>query len=194
MHSHLGVPDKGSMRTDGGRAWSLDRCHIRTVFRWIVLAILLMGCEDVSRFKTTDEDVFRGPVIGDEPLSFIRRGFAPGTVLQLDFDPSEPDRRVLGRMSTIDEAGLRVFEQTELESIPPLAHDELSEFSFPGPGRVRNFMLIARPESGPLAGRDAMVVVSLLDSGGVEVRIIAGSGDEDRGDYFGLFLLRRSLR
>ncbi len=74
---------------------------------------------------------------------------------------------------------------------------------FPGGGRIRNYMFVARPDSGPLAGRDAMVFLSLLRGGNVEVRLIAGPGldicdpgdcatiDAGECDYFGVFGLSR---
>ena len=86
---------------------------------------------------------------------------------------------------------------------PPLAHDQLGLYEFPGGGRVRNYMFVARPDAGPLSGRDVMVFVSLLRGGNIEVRLVAGPGLEmcdpsdcaeiDAGgcDYFGVFGLHR---
>ncbi|MDB4987766.1 MAG: hypothetical protein JWN04_2944, partial [Myxococcaceae bacterium] len=59
-----------------------------------------------------------------------------------------------------------------------LPHDLLSELDFPGPQRLRSYLMMARPETGPLAGRDAFVVISLLQSSSTEVRIMARSGDD----------------
>ena len=78
-----------------------------------------------------------------------------------------------------------------LETIQPLAHDMLADCSFPGAGRSQNFLFLARPSEGPLAGREVMVFLSLLESGEMEVRVIAGTGDEARGDVYGVFRLRR---
>ncbi len=155
----------------------------------------LPACDDVGRLRTTDETVYRGDVVGDEADSFIRRGFAPGTELELEFDPSVPDRRSPGVVTTTPDpvTAERVFDATPLEAIPPLQHDLLSEYSFPGSGRIRNYLYVARPSAGPLAGRDAMVFLSLLDSGGIELRVIAGSG-ETAGDHFGVFPLHPGPR
>jgi hypothetical protein len=60
-----------------------------------------------------------------------------------------------------------------LEPISLLSNDTLADFDFPGPKRLRNYLLVARPSAGPLAGRDALVVVSLLASKRVELRVIA---------------------
>jgi hypothetical protein len=61
-------------------------------------------------------------------------------------------------------------------------------------------MFVARPDAGPLAGRDAMVFVSLLRGGDIEVRVLAGPGldpadcdviNAGQCDYFGVFGLHR---
>ena len=89
------------------------------------------------------------------------------------------------------------------ERIEPLLHDQLSLLEIPGGARAKNFIFAMSPVSGPLAGRDVMAFVSLLRSERIEVRIIAGSGQnacdpddcaqiEAGGcDYFGVFSLRR---
>jgi hypothetical protein len=64
-------------------------------------------------------------------------------------------------------------------------------------------MFVARPEEGPLAGRDAMVFLSLIRGGDIEVRVVAGPGlvicdpedcaaiNSGQCDYFGVFALHR---
>jgi hypothetical protein len=64
-------------------------------------------------------------------------------------------------------------------------------------------MFVARSDAGPLAGRDAMVFLSLLRGGTIEVRVVAGPGlvicdptdcgpiDAGQCDYFGVFSLHR---
>ncbi|WP_236514709.1 hypothetical protein [Sandaracinus amylolyticus] len=159
----------------------------------MLCVLALSACDDLSRFRTDGNSLYRGDVVGDEGESFLRRGFAPGTSLELEFDPTTPDVPQPGTITSSPDptSGERVFDATPLRSIAPLQHDLLSEYDFPGGGRVRNYLYVVRPESGPLAGRDAMAFVSLLDDGGVEVRIIAGAGDEASGDHFGLFRMRR---
>lgn len=162
----------------------------------LVAALALAACDDLSRFRTDGASVYRGEVVGDEGLSFVRRGFAPGTVLELELDPTRPDVPQPGSLTSSVDAvrGERVFDATPLRSIAPLQHDLLSEYDFPGGGRVRNYLYVARPTSGPLAGRDAMIFISLLDDGGVEVRVIAGEGIEENGDHFGVFRMVRVER
>lgn len=155
-------------------------------------AVMISGCDSYDRFRTGPERTFRGTVLGEGEESFIRRGFVAGTALELSFDPSAIGRPEVGAITTTAPDGTRLFDATALESIAPLSHDLLSELSFPGAGRIETHLLLARPTAGPLAGREAMVFLSLLDTGMVEVRVIAGTGDESRGDVFGVFRLSAS--
>ncbi len=154
------------------------------------LSLGALGCESYDRFRTGPERAFRGVVLGEGEASFIRRGFAADTAIELaSFDPSVVGRPIVGVITTIAPDGTRLFDETPLESIAPLSHDLLSELSFPGAGRLETYLLLARPVDGPLAGREVMVFLSLLDSGQIEIRLIAGTGDEARGDVFGVFRL-----
>ncbi|MBX7193837.1 MAG: hypothetical protein K1X94_17425 [Sandaracinaceae bacterium] len=154
-------------------------------------AVLLgaSGCDSYDRFRTGPERTFRGAVLGEGEGSFIRRGFAAGTTLELSFDPSAIGRPEVGTITTLAPDGAVLFDATPLESIAPLSHDLLSELTFPGAGRLETFLLLAHPTSGALAGREVMVFLSLLDTGEIEIRVIAGTGDEARGDVFGVFRL-----
>ncbi|MEM9188416.1 MAG: hypothetical protein AAGF12_04540 [Myxococcota bacterium] len=144
----------------------------------------LSGCTDLAEF----EGSYSGLVVGDGEEVFIRRGFPAETRLQLaDFVPP-PSAGPVGSLTTID---YDAFSGTRLEQISPLEHDQLSAYDFPGAGRVRNYIFVARPTGGPLGGRDVMVFVSLMDEDSVELRIISGSGDETRGDHYGFFKLER---
>lgn len=172
---------------------------MRSLPTTLVLALLFScanasGCESLDRFQTSDHAVFHGTVTGDTADSFIRRGFSPGTTLDLEFDPAMAQGPSAGTLTTLAPDGSVLFDHTELRVIESLEHDLLSQYEFPGAGRVRNYVYDARPDVGPLAGRDAMVFVSLMDDGSIELRVIAGSGDESRGDVFGLFRLARTTR
>ncbi len=180
---------------------------------WIGVLFAALGCESLGEFRTAEGEVYRGDIAGvhvDDPLvcpggidcSFIRRGFPYGVTLDLTFDP-ERQYDDPGTISTTGEACGPTFVDTPLLPIAPLAHDQLGLYEFPGSGRVRNYIFVARPEEGPLAGRDAMVFVSLLRGGGIELRIVAGPGlvicdpsdcaeiDSGQCDYFGVFALAR---
>jgi hypothetical protein len=92
------------------------------------------------------------------------------------------------------------FDAAELRPIARLAHDSLSEYSFPGGGRIRNYMFGARFSSPTVTGaasRDAMVFLSLMENGEIEVRVIAPSVLDTDGKsellpaLFGVFVLGR---
>ena len=129
----------------------------------------LAGCDDLSEF----EGNFEGDII---PGGFVRECFAADTRATLVFDPEKAvfnEANVspanLNRLTTSD----GTFEDTPLSPIAALPHDPLSQLDFPGSRRLRNFMLLARPDKGPLKGRDAVVVVSLLADERIELRVIA---------------------
>ncbi len=176
-------------------------------------AIALSGCTDLGEYALQDGEIFRGEVIGDDEgtcvtgtvCSFIRRGFGDDTVLELDFDPTEPAGSP-GTLTTLGEPCGATCDATPRGPIAPLAHDQLSLYDFPGPARVRNFIYALQPTSGPLVGRDPLAFVSLLRGGDIEVRIVAGAGLTDCAaddcaafatggcDYFGVFQVRRTPR
>lgn len=158
------------------------------------LWLALSSCSDLDEYRADGvARVFTGTVIGSPDESFIRRGFPAGTELRLTFDPSlvgSPSPPP-GTLTTSDDcSGMPTFSATPLQPIAPLAHDPLSQYDFPGGGRVRNYVFAARPSTGCLAGRDAMIFLSLMDEGTIELRVIVGSGDEAAGDRFGVFRLR----
>ena len=183
-------------------------------FCWICVLIVAFGCDTLGEFSTGEGEVYRGEIAGvNDPTncpgeidcSFIRRGFPYGTTLDLTFDP-ERQYENPGTISTSGEVCGPTFTDTLLLPIPPLAHDQLGLYEFPGGGRIRNYMFVASPETGPLAGRDAMVFLSLIRGGNIEVRIIAGPGlikenicypadctniNDGQCDYFGVFALHR---
>ncbi|MDB4975043.1 MAG: hypothetical protein JWN48_3384 [Myxococcaceae bacterium] len=134
-----------------------------------------LGCDDLKDFR----GIHSGEIVQG---NFVRGCFADKTRLTLRFDP---DYAI-----PLDDGGLRLpntistsdgtFADTPLETSKFLPHDPLSELDFPGPQRLRSYVMMARPESGPLAGRDAFVVISLLQSNNTEVRIMARSADDVR--------------
>ena len=137
--------------------------------------LLSVACSDLDQFRTSTGASFRGVVVGSDGESFIRAGFPASTALRLTFDPSAVASSP-GTLTTDDAAcGEPTFSETPLLAIPPLTHDLLNQYDFPGAGRLRNYIFMARPAAGPLGGRDAMVFLSLLSDGSVESRIISGA-------------------
>ncbi|MGB0680881.1 MAG: hypothetical protein ACPGUV_14620, partial [Polyangiales bacterium] len=165
------------------------------------------GCRDFDDFRTPPGTVFRGTVVGGEGASFIRRGFPAGSVMELYFDPrlvEDPTGVPAGyvRSDVRDCLGVPLLDATPVWPIEALQHDQLSVFDFPGAHRLRNYVLWAQASAGPLAGRDTMLVLSLLRSGDVELRVIAGPGREcalddcaalstGQCDFFGFFRMQK---
>lgn len=160
--------------------------------RVMLLAIACaMGCNGLEVFATAPGEVYRGSVVGLVDPSPVRRGFAAETTLEMTFDPERIDSfdEPPGMLTTSDGA----LTEVALEPIVPLFHDVLSEYEIPAGDRVRNYIFVAHPTEGPLAGREPMVFLSLMGDGTIEARIVAGGGRRD-DDFYGLFRLRREPR
>lgn len=144
----------------------------RLALLWLLIASSSLGCDDLKDFRGTRS----GHIVEG---NFVRGCFKDKTVLTLSFDPDYAIPLADGglRNSNVISTDDGTFQNTPLDAIPYLPHDPLSELDFPGPQRLRNYLMMARPDSGPLAGRDAFVVVSLLASKSTEVRVIARSAD-----------------
>jgi hypothetical protein len=187
----------------------------------------LTACDDLAAFKTDTNSVFRGEVVGSDSdvaqSSFIRQGFPSRTQLELTFDPSvatltvpsdggpAPSSDGPGTIDTyLCPAGkahcaveLRTpgpITHARLLPIESLAHDALSQYTFPGGGRIRNYIFGLRFDQATPTGaisRYAMIFLSLMDSGRVEVRAMApsvlasGAPTEIAPALFGLFVLER---
>ena len=190
---------------------------------WLCGLCALCACDELSEFRTDSGEIFHGEVIGsttdpDAP-SFIRQGFVSHTEMDLTFDPALA-RSPAGHEEMEEQAGTLdtyvcppetdlcpksqrepgPFRRAVLEPIARLNHDALSQYDFPGGGRLRNYILGAHFESETSAGgkvdRHALVFLSLMENGKVEVRVIAGSMQEPDGDeqlpaLFGVFALER---
>lgn len=157
-------------------------------------ALCLVACDGLSEFRTEPGEVFEGGVIGGEggDDSFIRSGFPAHTTLALTFDPAKAvpagdEAQSAGTITTYvcdaapcdeDERTGGSFVEAELEPIPQLSHDALGVYELPGSSRLRNYMFGARFTSGDglfAVQRHAMVFLSLLENGRIEVRILAPS-------------------
>jgi hypothetical protein len=187
---------------------SARRCRVGLA---VALGFLTTSCLELDDFDTDEESEYTGRVFGADPddcddrarCSFIRRGFGSDAVLHMRFDP-DGVQSVAGSLSTTGE-GCReaTFTDVPLIAIEPLLHDQLSLLEIPGGARVKNYIFALSPVSGPLAGRDVVAFVSLLRSERIEVRVLAGSGQNacnpadcdqiNAGgcDYFGVFSLDR---
>lgn len=143
---------------------------MRAVNRALSLAVLglglaLAGCRDLSGFSTNG-DSYQGGVV-DAP--FVLAGIDGGaTSLCLTLDTAHL-QDTPGTLSTSDGR----FRGVALRTIPQIWQDPLSTLQF-GEGRLKNLVYFARA-SVPFddgEGADVMVVLSLMQSGDIEVRLI----------------------
>ncbi len=140
------------------------------------MAIAFVACRDnITRFSTK-KDHYGGDVVKG---SFVRTGIAEDTRICLTFDGDHVQDGP-GVITTSDGR----FRATPLRPIPQIWHDPLSTLEF-GNGRVQNLVYVATPnvvaEGGPEDRQDAYVIVSLMDNGNVEVRVMRGAPPSDGG-------------
>ena len=133
-----------------------------------VVAPTLAGCRDVSGFNTGPNNRFEGAVVGAD---FVRAGVDAGTTLCLTLD-TDGLQDTPGMLSTSDGR----FAHTPMRPIPQIWHDPLSTLSF-GDGRFQNLIYVvgAATPFPDGAGTDVFAVVSLMQTGGVEVRLLRGA-------------------
>jgi hypothetical protein len=154
----------------------------------LLLGLISAGCRDLSSF-TTGGDRYEGSVIQGD---FVRAGVGSQTKLCLALD-ADHLQDAPGAISTDDGR----FRHTALRSIPQIWHDPLSTLSF-GEGRLKN-LVYAAAAATPFSdgmGPDVFVVLSLMQSGDVEVRLLRGApsasaGAGTAGNVFAVFDLTR---
>lgn len=161
--------------------------------RFLAFAVLLVGCTDNARWSTDPGESWCGTVTA---ATFVRAGMPENTQLRLELD-AERMQSAPGRIWTSAFLTGEKLTAAELRVIPQMLHDPLSTLNF-GEGRVKNTMTIVDvPSVDP--GRPAtqlLVVVSLLQSGEVEVRLIRGASPgtaaaTEAAQLFGVFKLER---
>ena len=125
-------------------------------------ALALCACTNIGDFSTGSGECYRGEIV-DAP--FIMAGFQTGTVLSMTFntDALSDGSGSAGVMWTSDGR----FGASSISQMAELSHDSLSQFQFPG-GRLRNYLVYAVAADGV----PAMVVISLMENGLVEVRVM----------------------
>ncbi len=163
---------------------------MRRVLIGIVALAAVVACRDLSGFSTHGDDSYQGPVVG---AGFVLAGMKPEAVLCLTLDTDHLEDTP-GAISTKD----GTFHRTPLRPIPQIWHDPLSTLSF-GEGRLRNLVYVA----STAAGDDVFAVVSLMQSGNVEVRLLrgapglapagsdGGATESSGGNLFAIFSLER---
>lgn len=152
---------------------------------WLWLLSLLASCKDVSSYSTQPGENYCGGIVQG---AFVRAGFGPGVSMRLRLDADALDRAP-GEISTSD----KLLDATPLRAIPQLSHDPLLTLQF-GEGRRRNLLYAAAPTSGS----SLLVVISLMENGDAEARLLRGApppegtlqpGAEE--PLFGVFPLKR---
>jgi hypothetical protein len=164
------------------------------VFATAALLATGMGCKNVSRFSSKDGDHFEGDVVKG---SFVRTGIGDNAKMCLLLDAGHL-QDAPGTFSTSDGR----FKDAQLRPIPQIWHDPLSTMAF-GEGRSQNLVYVASPTPSATApasdAQDVMVFLSLMDEGGLEVRLVRGAPVADSGTpmpavaspMFGVFTLDR---
>lgn len=135
---------------------------MRRVFLGLAALTAVVACRDLSGFSTHGGDSYQGPVVS---AGFVLAGVNPSAVLCLTLDTDHLEDAP-GAISTQD--GL--FQKAPLRPIPQIWHDPLSTLSF-GEGRLKNLIYVASSS----AGDDVFAVVSLMQSGNIEVRLLRGA-------------------
>ncbi len=132
---------------------------------WSLVACV--GCRDLSGFSTGG-DRFEGAVVQGD---FVRAGVGPLTNLCLSLD-TDHLQDAPGAISTDD--GL--LHAAALRVIPQIWHDPLSTLSF-GEGRLKNLVYVVEASVPFADGTDGsvLVVISLMQSGHIEVRLLRGA-------------------
>jgi hypothetical protein len=146
------------------------------------------GCTDVTQYSTSADQSYCGAIVD---ASFVRAGFPAGTTMRLVLD-ADRLRDAPGKLWTSAFGTGEALAGATLVGIPELSSDALSLLSF-GDGRVKNSIVAVDSAGGPIT-----VVLSLMQSGAVEVRLLRGSSvlDVDAApgrppSLFGVFQLSR---
>jgi hypothetical protein len=132
-----------------------------------IAAAAFVACRDLSGFNTGNGS-YAGPAV---QASFVLAGIDAGTSLCLTLDTNHLQDGP-GNLSTSDGR----FSAAPLRPIPQIWQDPLSTLTF-GEGRLKNLIYVASA-STPFDdgnGNDVLFVVSLMQSGDVEVRLIRGA-------------------
>jgi hypothetical protein len=154
------------------------------------VAFALAACTNLSGFTTAGSS-YQGQVVAAD---FVLTGIGSSTSLCLTLDTNHL-QDTPGAVWTSD----GMFHETPMRSIPQIWFDPLSTFNF-GEGRLKNLMYVASATT-PFAdgGSDVFVVVSLMQSGDIEVRLLRGapvlapdgSAAQPTSNIFAVFSLSR---
>lgn len=186
---------------------SLFGCHDLDDFRTQpgeVFRGMVVGSASVVADETDEAGAEAGTTA--ESQAFLLYGFEAGTVLDLTFDPDAVSQSLPGEVGTLEiyrcleETPLACSEEAReaaplgdvrLQVIPGLSQDVLSRYEFPGASRLRSFILHGVSQSAEESSRVATVFLSLMESGDIELRVVAPEMSDQYAGLFGLFRLAR---
>ncbi|MDP9033784.1 MAG: hypothetical protein M3O50_03180 [Myxococcota bacterium] len=170
------------------RGVALFRVQVASAF---AAAAAIAACRDLSSFSTAG-DHFEGVVVSAD---FVRTGVDLGTRVCMTLD-ADHLQDTPGLLWSSDGR----FRAAPLRPIPQIWHDPLSTLSF-GEGRLKNLLYVATASApfGDGNGNDVFAVVSLMQSGRVELRLLRstpslaadGSTPGAGGGVFAVFDLSR---
>jgi len=144
------------------------------------LGVSLAGCRSLERFDTDGASAYCGSLVRapDFHEGFVATGSAPSLALALELDAETLTTRPGTLSSNDSDSGLcsangePLFDQAPLRAIPELFHDALSQADF-GDGHQHDFFAwVDSTCQGTM-----LAVVSLLTSGGVELRLLKPAPD-----------------
>lgn len=124
-----------------------------------------IACAETGRFTTSPGESYCGAVVA---ASFVRAGIPSGARMRLQLD-ADALQKTPGKLWTTELTPGETLSGADLAAIPQLANDPLSTLSF-GEGRVKNAITVTQ-----IGASQVLVVLSLLQSGDVEVRLIRGT-------------------
>jgi hypothetical protein len=133
----------------------------------LLASLALVGCRDLSGFSTHG-DSFAGGVTN---TGVDLAGVDSSTTLCLTLD-TDHLQDAPGSIWTSDDR----FHAVPMRPIPQIWSDPLSTLQF-GEGRVKNLVYMARASTpfGDGQGDDVFVVLSLMQSGDIEARMLRGA-------------------
>ena len=133
----------------------------------LAVPLALAACRDLSSFSTHG-DSFSGGVTN---TGVDLAGIDPATTLCLTLD-TDHVQDAPGSLSSSDGR----FHAVAMRPIPQIWSDPLSTLQF-GEGRVKNLVYVARASTpfGDGQGDDVLVVLSLMQGGDIEARLLRGA-------------------
>ncbi len=151
---------------------------------WLLVVVgtslVALGCKDTSAYSTSAGESYCGNVVQG---AFVRTGMAPDTTLRMTFD-ADAATTTPGVVATSD----GTLRDAPMRPIAAMFHDPLSTLDF-GEGRRKNYLYTADSARG---GGTVTVVVSLMEAGDAEVRLLRGAaGNDTTTELFAVFPVTR---